>query len=135
MKDASGTGDDCLQLVWLVEIEPSRETETVTERPGDEASSGGCAHQGEARQGEANRTGSRALTDHDVNLEVLHGWIEDFLNRPRKAMDFVDEEHVTLIKLGQNRSQIPGSFKGGPRCHQEVRVHFDGDNCCHRCLS
>ncbi len=62
-------------------VEAADEAEPVAERPGHQARAGGRADQGEPRQVEAEAARRRSLADEDVELEVLHGRIEDLLDR------------------------------------------------------
>src|SRR3712207_7412809 len=56
-------------------------------------------------QVEADRSGRRALADHDVELEVLHGRVEDLLHGAGQAVDLVDEqrseEHTSELQSRQ----------------------------------
>ena len=81
VEDAGGTQGDRLQIVDLVVVEAGDQTETVTERAGDQAGTGRGADQGEPGQIERNRPGGRALAEHDIDAEVLHRRIQD-LPRP-----------------------------------------------------
>ena len=40
-----------------------------------------------------------ALADDDVELEVLHGRIQDLLDRPRQTVDLVDEQQVAVLEF------------------------------------
>ena len=48
------------------------------------------------------------MTDHQIQLVVLHGRVQGLLDRGREAVDFVDEQHIPFLQIRQNRSQIPG---------------------------
>ena len=39
---------------------------------------------------------------------VLHGGIEDFLDRRIEAMDLVDEQHVARLEVGELRGEVAG---------------------------
>ena len=92
----------------LVVVEPGDEAEPVAQRPGDQPGAGGGADQGEPGQVEADRPGRRALAEHDVELEVLHGRVQDLLDRPAQAVDLVDEQHVALGQVGEDGGQVAG---------------------------
>ena len=77
----------------------------------------------------------RSLADHKIELEILHGWIENFFNCRAEAMDLVDEEHIALFKIGELRGQITclGNHRAGGRA--KVHAQLTGDNLRERCLA
>ena len=46
--------------------------------------------------------------DDEIELEILHGRIENFLDRRVEAMDLVDEQHVARLEIGQLRGEVAG---------------------------
>ena len=48
----------------------------------------------------------RPLADDQVELEIFHRRIQDFLDRRLQAVDFVDEQHIARLQVGQDRGQI-----------------------------
>ena len=46
------------------------------------------------------------FADDQIELEILHRGIEDFLDRRIEAVDLVDEEHVARLEIGQERREI-----------------------------
>ena len=116
-EDAGRPDDDGLELVDVVEVEPSDEAEPVPERAGHQPGAGGGADQGEPGQVEPDAPGRRALADEDVELEVLHGRIEDLLHRAVQPVDLVDEEDVALLEVGEQGGQVA---RTGPAPGPEV---------------
>ena len=53
-----------------------------------------------------DRARRRPLADDEVELEILHRRIEDFLDRRVEAMDLVDEQHVAVFEIGEQRREI-----------------------------
>ncbi len=127
-EDAGRTADDGGQVLAGVELQALDDAEAVAQRVGQHAGAGGGADQGEGRQVELDRAGSRALADHDVELEVLHGRIEHFLDHRRQAMDLVDEQHVARLQVGQQRRQIARALQHRPRGALDRHAHFLGDD-------
>src|SRR3546814_5536921 len=64
------------------------------------------ADEGELRQVDPHRTRRRPFADHDVERTVLHRRIEDFLDRGRQAVDLVDEQHVAILEIGEQRREV-----------------------------
>jgi len=48
---------------------------------------------------------------------------------------FVDEEHVALFQLGEDRRQVAGAFERGAGGHVDLGSHLVGDDARHRGLS
>ena len=71
-----------------------------------------------------HRARRRPLADDEIELEILHRRIEDFLDRRIEPVDFVDEEHVALLEIGQQRREIAGlgdhGAGGGAEIHAEL---------------
>ena len=57
---------------------------------------------------DAHRARRRPLADDEVELEVLHRRIEDFLDRRIEPVDLVDEQHVAVFEIGEERGEIAG---------------------------
>ncbi len=101
-----GAGDDALQLLVAVEVEPDGDAEAVTQGRGQQTLAGGRADQGEGRQVDANRARRRPLTDDEVQRAVFHRGIEHFLDHGGEAVDLVDEQHVVRFEIGEQRGEI-----------------------------
>ena len=80
-------------------------------------------------------TGRRALADQDVELEVLHGRVEDLLDRPVQAVDLVDEEHVAVLQVGEERGQVAGPDQDRARGDAQPDAHLGGHDAGQRGLA
>ncbi len=103
-------------------------TETVAQRRSQQARTSRRADQSKAFQIELDRSRRRALTDHDIDLIVLHRRIEHFFNNMVQAMNFVDKEDIALFEVGQQRSQVAGLLDHRPRSRFDIHAHFAGDD-------
>ena len=74
-------GDDLFQLFLGVEVQPDRNAKTVAQRIGQKPRARGGAHQRELRQLDLDRARRRPLADDEIELEILHGRIKNFLHR------------------------------------------------------
>ena len=126
---------DRLEFVDVVEVEPADEPEPVAQRPGDQPGAGGGPDQGEPGQVEPDAAGGRALADEDVELEVLHGRIEDLLHRPVQPVDLVDEEDVALLEVGEQGGQVAGPDQHRPRGDPQPDAHLGGHDAGQRGLA
>src|SRR5581483_10711247 len=79
-EDVGGAADDSVQFVHAVEFEAVMDAEAVAQGRGEH--SGPCrrADEREAGQVETERAGARPAPDDDVQLEILHRWIENLMD-------------------------------------------------------
>ena len=118
--------DDGLELLLAVELEAGDDAEAVAQRPGDEPSPSRRADEGEARQVEADRARRRAAPEDDVELEVLHGRIKQFLNRAAHAVDLVDEQDVARLEVGQDGGHVAAAHERRPGGDPQTGPHLEG---------
>ena len=87
--------------------------------------------------GEVDPDGARGrpFADDEVELEILHGGIEDLLDRRVEAMDLVDEEDVALLEIGEERGKVPRLGDDGPRRGAEVDAELARDDLRERRLA
>ena len=89
----------------------------------------------EGRQIDAHGARRRPFADDEVELEILHGRIEDLLHRRIQAMDLVDEQHVAGLQIGQQRRQIAGARDHGAGGGAEADAQLAGDDLGERRLA
>ena len=135
LQQAGAARDDARQLLGRVELQPRHDAEAVAQRVGQHAGARGRAHQREGLQVELDRARGRALADHDVDLVVLQRRVEDFLDHRRQAVDLVDEEHVVLLEVGQQRRQVLGLFQHRPGGLAQVHAQLVRDDVRQRGLA
>ncbi len=116
------------QFLGRVEDQAQRDAEAVAQRGGEQAGAGGGADQGEGRQVDADGAGGRALADDEVELEVLHRRVEDFLDGRLQAVDLVDEQHVAGLQVGQDGGQVAGALDDRAGGGAEADAEFAGDD-------
>lgn len=56
----------------------------------------------------SNGTRRRTLADNNIDMIILHRWIENLLHHPVETVDLIDKEHVEFIKTRKDSRQIPG---------------------------
>ena len=69
-----------------------------------------------------------ALADDDIELEVLHRWVEDLLDHRTHPVDLVDEEYFVLFEVGQNRGQVARLLEYGPGGRPDRHAELIGDD-------
>ena len=74
------------------------------------------------------RAGARALTNNDVELEVLHRGVEDFFDIWLKPVNLIDKQHITEFQIRQNGGQVAFHLDQRPSRGAEVRSHFVRDH-------
>ena len=134
-EDAGRARDDSRQFVDAVEIQPLHDAETVAQGRREQSGAGGRPDQSERRQIEFDRARRGPFADHDVQLIVFHGRVEDFLDRRPQAMNLVDEQHIALAQIGQNRGQIGGFFHHRSGGAADRNAHLVGDDARQRGLA
>ena len=50
---------------------------------------------------------------------ILHGGIEDLLNRRRQAMNLVDEQNIARFEVGENRREVAALAGTGPEVERK----------------
>src|SRR5437870_4723327 len=74
-----------------------------------------------------SRTRRRPLADDESELEVFHRGIEHFLDHRAEPVDFIDEQNVALLEIGEQRREITGlgddRAGGGTKIHTEFARH------------
>src|SRR5690606_3364219 len=93
--------DDVREIVGGIELQARHDAEPVAQGIGEHAGTGGGAHQGEGLQVDLHAAGGRPFADHDVDLEIFHGRVEDFFDHGRQPGNFVDEEEVVRFQVGE----------------------------------
>src|SRR5699024_9285474 len=122
IEDPRRPQNDRFEIGGGVVVEAGVETETVTQRTGYKTGSGGGPDQGEAGNVHADGTSRRTLAQHDVELEILDGRVEDLLYGSGQPVDLIDEENIAVTELREDRRQITAALQGRTRCDVEFRV-------------
>src|SRR5689334_16520328 len=74
------TLNDLSQFLMTIKIQVVVLAEAVAQRGTQQTRAGGSTYQGKRLDRQLHRAGSRPLAHHQVELEILHGRIEDFLH-------------------------------------------------------
>ena len=123
-QNARAACHDLLEFAFVIEIEPHRNAETVAQRIGEQPRARGRADQREFRKLDLHRARRRTLADDQVELEILHRGIEDFLDLRIEPVDFVDEQDVALFEIGEEGCEIAGLGNHRPRRGAEIHAEF-----------
>ena len=82
------------------------DSETGTERSREKTAASGGSHERKRIQIYLDASCRRTLVYHDVNAVILHRRIEILLYHWRKAVDFIDEEHIVRLQGGKDTCQV-----------------------------
>src|SRR5262249_58609166 len=96
-EDAGGKFEDGDEVGGLVVVESADEAEAVPQRSGDEARARRRADERESGQVEPDRARRGALADDDVELEILHRRVQDFLDGARESGHPRVEQDVAVV--------------------------------------
>src|SRR5262245_44157625 len=88
------TTDNDFQLIDRVEVQVKRNSKSPPERRGYQSGSGGCSYQCELWKIQLYRSCRRTLSQHYINLIVLHCRVKDFFKSGIEPVDLVDKENV-----------------------------------------
>jgi hypothetical protein len=105
-EDLGGALDNDGKLFVGVVVEPIDEAEAGAEGGGEHAGAGGGADEGEFRKLELDGAGGGAGVDDDIEPEVFHGGVEVFLDGGVEAVNFVDEEDVAALEVGEDSGEV-----------------------------
>src|SRR5437879_10484561 len=71
---------------------------------------------------------ARTLADDQVDAEILHGRVENFLDRGLKAVDFVEEEDFLGFKRSEDGGEVALTLKEGASTGLDGNVQFVGND-------
>ena len=70
-----------------------------------------------------------------MKLEVLHRGVEPLLDHALQAMNLVDEQHVVLFEIVDDRREIGGALDRGTRGHVDIDAELARDDVRERGLA
>jgi hypothetical protein len=115
------------QFLRRVEDKTQRDAEPVAQGGRQQPGARGGANQRERLQIDPYRARGGTFADDQVELEILHRGVENFLDRGLQAMDLVDEQYVTWLQIGEDGRQVPCPLdhwpRSGPEPHAELARH------------
>ena len=103
------------------------DAETPPQGGRDASGPGRRADQGELLDLELVAAGARPLANDDVQAEVLHGRVEDLLDRGLEAVDLVDEQDLFGLHVGQDGREVARPLDDRPRRGLDADAHLLGD--------
>ncbi len=127
-QDIGGAFDDLFDVRGGIKFQTMGRAETVAQGIGQRTEASGGADQGETGQIELDGPGRRPFANDDIELVVFHSRVEYFLDHFIEAMNFVDEEDIARLEVGQNRAEVAHFFDGWSRGDLDTDTHFFGDD-------
>ena len=129
------TADYLGELFGRIHLQPAIDAESVAKRRGQHTCLGRRAYQRELGQREAYALRGRALTDDKVERKVLHCRIQHLFDVAVEAVNLVDEQHVVLAEVGEDRRKVRRLFDCGTGGDADLRVHLGSDDVRERGLA
>ena len=127
LQQAGTTGDDLTQLVQLIKIHPQMNAEPLAQRRRDQPGAGRRADQRKLRQRNSDRPGRGPFADDEIEFEILHRRVQNFFHRRVEPVNFVDEQNIAGLQVGQNRREVAslGNYRprGRPKADPELTRH------------
>ncbi len=134
-QNLGGTLDDYAEVVVGVELEAQQQAEARAQGGGEQSGARSGADEGEGLHVHGVGARGRALADHDVELVVFERGVEDLFERGLEAMDFVDEKHLAVAQIGEDRGQVSFDLQRGAGSLLEGGGEFVGDDVGQRRLA
>ena len=135
VEQTGAAGDDALQLLRRIKLQPRHDAEAVAQRVGQHPGTGGSTHQGEGLQIQLDGAGRRPFANHDVDLVVLQRGVEDFFHHGREAVNLVNEQHIPRLQPGEQGGQVLGLFQHRAAGLAQVYPQFGGNDVRQRRLA
>ncbi|CAB4928104.1 unannotated protein [freshwater metagenome] len=104
------------------------EPESIAKGARQQAGSGRGADEGERRDLQRDCRCAGTLANDDVDPKILHCQVEHLLSRPGRAVNLVEEEHLTRLEAGQHRSDITGMLKCRAGCDSQGSLELCSDD-------
>ena len=123
-EEGCGAAHDRSQVFDGVVVEAVGDSESGAEGGTEEAGAGGCTDEGEAGEIQADGASGRALVDNDIDPEVLNGGVEILFDDFGQAVNFIDEEDISLLKSSEETGEIACFFDRGTRGGANGGIHF-----------
>ncbi len=128
LEEPGAAGDDVSKVSGLVVVQPQAEAEAAAEGAAEHAGAGGGADEGEAGQVELDGTGTGSLINDDVQPVVLQGGIKILFNGGLEAVNLINEEDVTALKISEEPGEVSGFFDHGAAGDLYIGVHLLRDD-------
>lgn len=123
-EEGCGAAHDRSQVFDGVVVEAVGDSETGAKGGTEESGAGGCTDEGEAGEIQADGASGRALVDNDIDPEVLNGGVEILFDDFGQAVNFIDEEDISLLKSSKETGKIACFFNRGTRSGANGGIHF-----------
>ena len=135
LEQARAAQHDSRQLLGRVVVEARHVAEAREQGRREQAGARGGCHQRERPQRKLQRLRVRAVAGDDVDAEVFDGGVEVLFDHRRQAMDLVDEQHVALIELGDQRGELALVLDGRARGEHQIDAELLGQDVRQRGLA
>jgi len=127
IQESGGAGEALLDIGEGPEFQVMLDSESGAERGADESCAGGGAEEGEGLEGNVDGFGVHAAIDGKIDLEVFHGGVDEFLDDGGQAVDFVDEEDVAFLEVGEDSHEVAGPDESRAAAGLDADAHFVRD--------
>lgn len=128
IQDATRTFQNASDFFFRIKFQSVNGAETISQGIRNRPQSRRRADQGELGQVELDSPRRGTLPDDDVEFVVFHCGVEDFFDEFVETMNFVDEKHVAVFEIGENRTQVADALNCRAARHFHPDTHFFGDN-------
>ena len=128
VQDASASLNDVGEGLGVVVLQPKVDAETRAQRRCQQPGARRSADKGKRVEFDLDCAGIRACVDNQVDSVVLHCAVQVLLHDRRKSVDFIDEQHVIRLEVGQQSREVTGLVKDGSGSGSDGNAQFVGDD-------
>ena len=75
-----------------------------------------------------NRAAGFASSNHDVNVEILHGRVKNLLHCHGHAVDFIDKKDIARLQIIEKGHQVPCFFNNRAAGLLDIDPQLIGNN-------
>jgi hypothetical protein len=111
-QERSGALHDSRKIFDRVVVESVGDAESGAKGSTKKASTCGGSDQGKAGKVKANGAGGGALIDDDIDAEIFDGGVKVLFDDFGKAMNFIDEEDISLLQAREQAGEVACFFDG-----------------------
>ena len=126
---------DAREVFRSIEVEPMNDAKTSSQGSCDESCTSGGADQRKGRDIDLHALGRGSVTQHDIDLEILDGRVENLFHCCTETVDLIDKQDLLGLQVHQNVDEIARLLEHRARGGLEGHLHLIGDDAGQRSLA
>ena len=119
--------EDADQVLLVVVAQMLSDVEPVTERSAEHSGTCRRPDEGKGLEFEIQRSSVDPLAQYDIDSKILHGCVEEFLDRLGQSVDLVDEQDRASLQVRQVGQDFFRGLEARAAGHFDMDAEFLGD--------